>query len=293
MLNHALRELRYAFKVFKPYRRVRKVSIFGSARTGPDSPEYQQAGAFANRMTQLGFMVITGAGGGIMEAAQGGAGPARSFGVNIRLPFEQRANQVIENDPKLIHFKYFFTRKVIFVKETDAFAIFPGGFGTHDESFESLTLVQTGKSVLLPIVFIDRPGGTYWKEWVEYLGRHLKDRGFVDPEDMHLFAVTDDVEEAARVITRFYSNYHSMRYVGPLLVLRLKRPATEAQLAHLNAEFRDLLAAGAFERLEGPLVEEHNEPETHQFARLALCFNCRSYGRLRQMVDYLNDGALA
>jgi uncharacterized protein (TIGR00730 family) len=289
MLGHALRELRYAFKVFAPYRRIRKVSIFGSARTLAGDPEYVQASAFANRMTRLGYMVITGAGSGIMESAQGGAGKERSFGVNIRLPFEQKANRVIENDPKLIHFKYFFTRKVIFLKETDAVAIFPGGFGTHDEAFESLTLVQTGKSDLLPIVFLDRSGGSYWKEWEEYLIKHLKVRGYIDPQDLSLFKVTDSLDEAARAITDFYSNYHSMRFVRDRLLLRLQRAVSGEQLEHLNAHFADLLASGSFESLDGPLPEEEDDPHTHGLFRLAFHFDRRSYGRLRQMVDYLNQ----
>ncbi|MGH2627092.1 MAG: LOG family protein, partial [Anaerolineales bacterium] len=186
VLLTTLKELRHAFRVFTPYRQIRKVSVFGSARTLPSEPEYQAAQQFANRLAQLGFMVITGAGGGIMEAAQGGAGRERSFGVNIRLPNEQKANPTIENDPKLINFKYFFTRKVVFVKETHAIALFPGGFGTHDEGFESLTLVQTGKTNPIPIVFIDRPGGAYWRDWKRYVEKYLLRRRLIDAEDMSL-----------------------------------------------------------------------------------------------------------
>ena len=290
MLNQAFKELRYALKIFAPYRRVRKVSIFGSARTLPESPEYQAARAFANRMTQLGWMVITGAGSGIMEAAQGGAGSAHSFGVNIRLPFEQKANLVIAHDPKLVNFKYFFTRKLIFVKETDAIALFPGGFGTHDEAFESLTLVQTGKSQLLPVVFIDRPGGTYWSDWRRYIDEHLRNRKLIDPDDTSLFEVTDDIGHAVDTICRFYRNYRSARYVRSRLVLRLARPVPEALLERLNSEFADILAAGRIER-SGVLPEEANQPETHALHRLTLEFDRKSFGRLRQMVDLLNrDG---
>ena len=288
VLNHALKELRYAFKVFRPYREIRKVSIFGSARTMPDDPAFEAARTFANLMTRRGYMVITGAGSGIMEAAQGGAGRARSFGVNIRLPFEQKANEIIQNDSKLVHFKYFFTRKVVFVKETDAIAIFPGGFGTHDEAFESLTLVQTGKSDMLPIVFVDQPGGTYWDEWLEYVEKHLKSRGFIDPDDTALFTVTNSPEQAAEVISRFYANYHSMRFIRSRLVIRLRRQANDEVLARLNEEFADMLVKGKIERLEHPLAEEADEPESHHLSRLVLFFDRKSYGRLRRVVDRLN-----
>jgi uncharacterized protein (TIGR00730 family) len=288
VLNNVLKELRYAFKVFAPYRRIRKVSIFGSARTQPGSPEYEQARAFANRMTRFGWMVITGAGGGIMEAAQGGAGTARSFGVNIRLPFEQKANTYIAQDPKLVNFKYFFTRKLTFVKETDAIALFPGGFGTHDEGFESLTLVQTGKSDLLPIVFIDRPGGSYWREWKKYVEEHLHGRSYIDTSDLALFTVTDDVEVAVKTIDGFYRNYHSSRYVSSRLVIRLKYPVSDELLESLNDGFGNIVSEGRIERVEW-LPEEENEPETHHLYRIALWFDRRNVGRLRKMVDALNE----
>lgn len=288
VLNQVLKELRYAFKVFAPYRRVRKVSIFGSARTRHDTPEYEQARAFANRMTRNGWMVITGAGGGIMEAAQGGAGRTRSFGVNIRLPFEQKANTFIHDDPKLIHFKYFFTRKLMFVKQTDAIVLFPGGFGTHDEGFESLTLVQTGKSNLLPIVFVDRPGGTYWREWKRYVEEHLNAPGYIDSTDLSLFTVTDSVEVAFRTIQGFYRNYHSSRYVSSRLVVRTHNPLSDSLMESLNDDFGDIVREGRIERC-GILPEEENEPETHYLHRIALWFDRRNIGRLRQMIDVLND----
>jgi uncharacterized protein (TIGR00730 family) len=290
MLNQSLKELRYAFKVFAPYRRIRKVSVFGSARTPESAPEFEQARAFANRMSRSGWMVITGAGSGIMEAAQGGAGQGRSFGVNIRLPFEQKANSFIAQDSKLVHFKYFFTRKLTFVKETDAIALFPGGFGTHDEGFESLTLVQTGKSALLPIVFIDRPGGAYWLEWKEYVEAHLRDRGYVDPDDMNLFLVTNDVAAAAEAIQGFYRSYHSARYVDRRLVLRLRHLASDDLLERLNARFSGILTEGRIERI-GVLPDEANEPETHHLHRLALWFDRRSFGRLRLLVNAINEAA--
>lgn len=288
MLNHALLELRYAFKVFAPYRSVRKVSVFGSARTDKERPEYRMAEQLSNQVTRMGYMVITGAGPGIMEAAQGGAGRARSFGVNIRLPFESKANEVIKNDPKLIHFKYFFTRKVCFLKETDAIVIFPGGFGTHDEAFESLTLVQTGKSHLLPIVFVDRPGGTYWSAWLDYIRTHLLDEGYIDGFDESLFHVTDSVEEAVREIDRFYHNYHSTRYVRPLQVIRLNHPVEDRLLERLNGEFQDIVVSGKIERLSSPLEAESDEPQTAELHRIAFHFDRKSYGRLRALIDVLN-----
>ena len=288
MLNHALLELRYAFKVFAPYRSVRKVSVFGSARTSRDRPEYRMAEQFSNQVSERGFMVITGAGPGIMEAAQGGAGRARSFGVNIRLPFESKANEVIENDPKLIHFKYFFTRKVCFLKETNAIVIFPGGFGTHDEAFESLTLVQTGKSDLVPIVFVDRPGGSYWSSWLDYIHTHLRDEGYIDGFDENLFHVTDSVEDAVEVVDGFYRNYHSTRFVRPLQVVRMKEPVGDALLERLNREFSDIIVSGKIERLPVPLEAEEDGPKTADLHRIAFRFDRKSYGRLRALIDVLN-----
>lgn len=293
MLYHALFELRTAFRVFAPYRMIRKVSVFGSARTKPEETEYQLAEEFANLMTRRGYMVITGAGPGIMEAAQGGAGRGRSFGVNIRLPFESEANEHIQNDPKLVHFKYFFTRKVIFLKETDSIVLFPGGFGTHDEGFESLTLVQTGKGALVPLVFVDKPGGSYWRDWYDYVEKHLaKGRGeaggYIDPDDLSLIKLTDNVEEAVEEVERFYSNFHSTRWVRPRLVVRLQHAVTDEVLDGLHDSFSDLLVEGKFERLDGPLEVESDEPHTASLHRLAFPFDRKSYGRLRQMVDWIN-----
>ena len=288
LLSTAFKELRHGFRVFAPYRRIRKVSIFGSARTAPQEQAYKDAHSFATAMTNVGWMVITGAGPGIMEAAQGGAGRGRSFGVNIRLPFEQ-ANPVIKDDPKLVSFKYFFTRKVVFVKETDAIVLFPGGFGTHDEAFESLTLVQTGKSQLLPIVFIDTGDGDYWKEWCAFINKHLGGGNYIGPDDLKLFRRTDDFEEAVRIILKFYSNYHSSRYVSGRLVMRLKKPVSDELLDGLNSEFGDVLTEGNIERIECHPCERREEPETQSTWRLGLWFDRKSVGRLRQMVDVIND----
>jgi len=287
ILNAALRELVYAFRVFAPYRGIRKVTMFGSARTTEDQPEYQQALNFAHEISRQGWMVITGAGDGIMKAGQGGAGRERSFGVNIRLPFEQPANEIIKNDSKLITFKYFFTRKLIFVKEADAIALFPGGFGTLDETFELLTLIQTGKSNPLPVVCVDRPGGDYWKAWDGYVRDVLVARGLISPEDVSLYRVTDRVETAIAEITGFYRNYHSSRYVGDRLVIRLQHAPTGGELARLNEEFRDILVDGAM-TVSPALPEEVNEHALAHLPRLRLHFNRRDIGRLRQLIDALN-----
>lgn len=285
LVSNALKELRHAFRVFAPYEAVRKVAVFGSARTAPGSPDWDAAQSFAERIVRAGWMVITGAGPGIMEAAQGGAGRQASFGVNIRLPFEQQANPTILGDAKLINFRYFFTRKLVFVKEAHAIALFPGGFGTHDEGFEALTLIQTGRSEIVPVVFVDAPGGRYWRDWEAYVASHLRERGLVDPDDMTLFRVTDDVGEAVREVAGFYRHYHSSRFVRDLLVLRLRVAPDDAELAALGRDFGDLVVAGGIERC-GALPEE--EGEDVELPRVALLFDRRKVGRLRQMIDRIN-----
>jgi uncharacterized protein (TIGR00730 family) len=287
ILNAALRELIYAFRVFAPYRGIRKVTMFGSARLPEDSPECRQAADFARLISAQGWMVITGAGEGIMKAGQDGAGREKSFGVNIRLPFEQTANEVIQNDAKLITFRYFFTRKLVFVKETDAIALFPGGFGTMDEAFETLTLLQTGKSPLLPLICVDTAGGDYWRSWDAYLRRTLLARGLISAEDLALYRITDSFEEAVGELLTFYSNYHSSRYVGSRLVIRLRHvPAPEA-LKRLEEEYRDILAAGGMS-VRSALPEEAEETALAELPRLVFAFNRRDFGRLRQLIDALN-----
>ena len=290
LLNAALRELRYAFKVFAPYRGVRKVSVFGSARTRPSEAAYRTASEFARRITGEGYMVITGAGSGIMAAAQEGAGAERSFGVNIRLPFEQEPNEFIIKDPKLTTFRYFFTRKLIFIKEADAAALFPGGFGTLDEGYECLTLVQTGKTKPMPIVFVDSPRGTYWKTWKQYVEDHLLRQRLISKEDMSLFKVTSSVDEAVAEIAGFYRVYHSARSVGPLLVIRLNHALPPALVAALTKDFADIAVAG--EMTQRPAFEEEDdEPELAHLPRLAFQFDRTHFGRLRQLIDRLNrDG---
>ncbi|HWL94994.1 MAG TPA: LOG family protein [Phycisphaerae bacterium] len=285
LVDKALAELRYAFKIFAPYEEFPKVSIFGSSRTPENHPDYLQAVRFAERMRECNWMVITGAGDGIMKAGHGGAGADKSFGVAIRLPFEQRTNTIIEGDQKLVNFKYFFTRKLMFMKEALAVALFPGGFGTQDEGFEVLTLVQTGKTALVPIVLVDAPGGTYWQHWRTYVKAELLHTGMISPEDMHLIKLTDKVEEAVDEIITFYRRFHSYRYVKDRCVMRLNTPLPPGSLEHIQKEFAGILDGGTYE-LGGPLPEEMESWPDKQ--RLVFKFNRRSHGRLRQMVDYIN-----
>jgi len=290
LLSTALKELRYAFKVFAPYRRRRKVTIFGSARLSAEHPAYRQAVAFSRRVAEAGFMVVTGAASGIMEAGHVGAGRENSIGVNILLPFEQEANPVIAGDRKLMHLKYFFTRKLLFVKESDAIALFPGGFGTQDEGFEVLTLIQTGKSHLFPIIMVDEPGGDYWWRWQTYVRDVLLARDLISPADLALYRITDSVDEATEEIFRFYRVYHSMRYVKGGLVLRLRKPIGEPLLEKLRTEFADIVESGTFE-LSGALPEEANDVHVADLPRLRFRFDRKSLGRLRMLVDLINrDG---
>jgi uncharacterized protein (TIGR00730 family) len=289
VITSALKELRYASKIFAPFRGQRKVTVFGSARTRPETAEYQQAVAFGKAIVDHGFMVITGGGEGIMGAAQHGAGRDKSFGLNIRLPFEQEPNIDIAGDRKLINFKYFFTRKLCFIKESDAIVLFPGGFGTHDEGFEALTLMQTGKSQPKPLVFVDRPRGNYWKTWWRFVEDQLLDEALISKEDLSLFKVTDDVEDACKEIIQFYSNYHSSRYVKDALVLRVKYPVTENLLRTLNARFSNICVNGGQFRAAGPLPEEENEPELKALHRIVFPFNRTNFGRLRSLIDVVNQ----
>jgi len=286
LLTKAMKELRYAFKVFAPYHAVRKVSMFGSSRTPPDQPDYVQADRFARIMRKNHWMVITGAGDGIMKAGHHGAGRESSFGVAIRLPFEQRTNTVIADDPKLVNFKYFFTRKLLFLKEASAIALFPGGYGTQDEGFEALVLIQTGKAALVPVVLVDAPGGTYWQHWRTYVSAELLRTGMISPEDMNLFRLTDDAEVAANEIMEFYRRYHSSRYVAEKLVIRLNSPLSGSLIEELNDKYAPILTSGTIEQFAGPLEGEENEfPDK---VRLAMTFNRRNFGTLRLLINDLN-----
>jgi uncharacterized protein (TIGR00730 family) len=292
LMNRSLKEMRYAAKVFSQYRQYRKVCVFGSARVAPSDAQYNVAEEFAREMVRQNYMVITGGGDGIMGAAQRGAGREHSFGLNIRLPFEQHANVTIEGDRKLINFNYFFTRKLNFVKETHAFALFPGGLGTMDEAFEVLTLMQTGKARIIPIVLLDRPGGEYWQTWIAFLKDHLFKFGYVSAEDFYFFKIVPNVDEAVAEILRFYSVYQSSRWVGQELVIRLARKLSAGAIAKLNTEFADILRSG--EIVQGSaLTQEKNEPELWDLPRLILTPDRRSFGRLRQFIDGINAAEAA
>ena len=286
--NAALREMADAYEVFAPYREVPKVTVFGSARTLPDAPLYSQAREAARALAEAGWMVVTGAGPGIMAAAQEGAGPGRSFGVNIRLPFEQGANAFIASDPKLVEMKYFFTRKLMLMKESSGFIVLPGGFGTLDEAFELLTLLQTGKSVPAPIVLLDMPEDSYWGQWDKFLEGEVAARGLISADDRYLFTVTDDARRAAEQILGFYRNYDSCRWVGDRLVIRVRRAPGQEELARLRQRFADLSASGTLD-ITPPFPVEVRDGDRLDLPRLSLRFNHRSYGELRHLIDALND----
>jgi len=282
----ALKELRYAYKVFAPYRAVRKVTVFGSARTAQGEQAARAARDFGRRMVEEGWMVVTGAGAGIMGAAQEGAGGEKSFGLNIRLPFEQEANPWIASDPKLITFKYFFTRKLFLVKEASAVVLFPGGFGTMDECFELLTLMQTGKSMIVPVVLVETGPKPYWRVWDRFVHGTLVDRGLVEPDDTGFYRIVDTAEDAVREIGTFYRVFHSSRIVGDNLVFRLTRPLTDTEVAEIQHGFEDILK-GPLEQVPGPVPQELNEyPE---LPRLIVPFNRSSYSRLRRLIDSINE----
>ena len=287
IISRTLRELRYAFKVFASYRGRRKVTVFGSARTRPEEPAYEQAIQFGSAIARHDWLVVTGAASGIMEAGHRGAGRDHSMGVYIMLPFEQSANPVIAGDPKLVHMKYFFTRKLMFVKECDAVCLLPGGFGTLDEGLEVLTLLQTGKRDMVPVVFLDAPGGGFWREWHEFVTRRLLADRLISPEDLSLYRLTDSVEEAVDEILGFYRVFHSQRYSRNKLVFRLRAAPSAETLEAINRQFSDILVDGAF-ALRGPLTEEKDEPQIAHLPRLVFRFNRRSLGRLRQLIDFLN-----
>jgi len=288
--NSALKEMRYAFHVFSPYRGQRKVAIFGSARTMPDDPLYEQARLFAAAMAERDWMVITGAGPGIMSAGIEGAGTENSFGVNIRLPFEAAASQFIADDPKLINFRYFFTRKLAFMKESHGFVLLPGGFGTMDEAFELLTLVQTGKSHPAPIVLLEVPGGTYWASWREFVEKELAARRLISADDLGLVKITGDVNDAVDEIEGFYSNYHSLRFVDRALILRMRHLPSEEELERLNEEFADIVTQGRIEPAQ-PSPAEVADHDSVELARLRFRFDRTHWSRLRQLINALNGRA--
>ena len=284
----ALAEMAEAFSVFGPYRDAHKVTMFGSARTQADDPVYVLARDLAERLADDGWMVVTGAGPGIMQAGTEGAGRERSFGVNIKLPMEQGANPIIAEDSKLVEMRYFFTRKLILVKESDAYAILPGGFGTLDEAFELLTLLQTGKAQPAPVILVETPGGSYWHRWQEFISAEALSAGYVSHEDADFYSVVNTVDEALDVIEGFYRVYHSSRMVGDLLVMRLKLEPSVAELDDLNLRFADIVVSGRIRRVE-PLAPEVAGDDHLDLQRIAFRFNRLHYGRLRQLIDALNQ----
>lgn len=284
----ALREMADGFEVFAPYRHIRKVTMFGSARTLPSDPLYAVARNLAALLAAHGWSTVTGAGPGIMAAGLEGAGPDHSFGINIRLPFEQAANQFIAADPKLVSMKYFFTRKLLLIKESWGYVVLPGGFGTLDEAFELLTLLQTGKAEPAPVVLLELAGGTYWKGWRRFVEEEVASRRLINPVDLNLFCIVEGVEDAAAELFGFYRNYHSLRWVGDTLVVRLQARPTEAEVAGLSADFADMVAGG-IRILDGPLgAEQRGAGEFPDLPRVAMRFDRVSYGRLRQLIDAVN-----
>jgi uncharacterized protein (TIGR00730 family) len=273
--------------VFEPFKDVPKVTMFGSARTLPDDPLYAQARNLAAVLAAEGWMVVTGAGPGIMAAGVEGAGVDSSIGINIRLPFEQDPSPLLAADPKLVDMKYFFTRKLMLMKESAGFAVLPGGFGTQDEGFELLTLLQTGKAAPAPVVMLDVPGGTYWNTWDRFVRDEFATRGLIDPDDHNLYLITDNVDAASQEIRGFYRNFHSIRYVGNTLVIRLQHAPGPEQLQRLNDEFSDICVRGGIEVTE-PLPAEVSTDDRLDLARIKLAFDKHHYGRLRLLVDALN-----
>jgi uncharacterized protein (TIGR00730 family) len=285
--NASLKEMAEAFAMFAPYKRERKITMFGSARTLPTDPLYAQARDLAALLAGHGWSTVTGAGPGIMAAGLEGAGSDKAFGINIRLPFEQGANDFIRDNPKLVSMKYFFTRKLLLIKESFAYAVLPGGFGTLDEAFELLTLLQTGKAEPAPVVLLEAPGYRYWRAWDRFVRDEVASRGLISPGDEHFYVIADTVEDAASEVLNFYRNYHSLRWVGELLVLRLEHRPTEEEAAQLSEEFADAMA-GPIRVLDGPLPAERRSDDFPELPRVALRFDRLSYARLRQLIDALN-----
>jgi uncharacterized protein (TIGR00730 family) len=288
LMNSTLKEMRFTSKVFGPYRNVRKVTVFGSARTLPGDPVYEMAKLFGKRLAETGYMVITGGGGGIMQAVNEGAGPEHSFGVNIRLPFEEKPNPVSEGNPRFITYKYFFNRKVAFLKEADAVALFPGGFGTLDEAMETLTLVQTGKRNPMPLVLVDDPDRPYWPHLIKFLEEELLARKYLCPSDFALFERVCSVDAAVDKIHHFYRRYHSLRYVRGQLVIRLTSPLSPDDIRKLTDQFHDIILPGGRIEAAEALEAEMDDTDVIHLPRLVIDFNRRDFGRLRSLIDSIN-----
>lgn len=287
IMLQTLREMEMAFSRLEQFKRRRKVTVFGSARTPVEHPLYSMARELGSALGRRGLMVITGAGGGIMAAAHEGAGLENSLGFNITLPFEQHANATVEGTPNLLSFHFFFVRKLFFVKEADALILCPGGFGTLDEALEVLTLIQTGKSPLVPVVLLDVPGGSYWTDALQFIHKQLEGNRYILPTDTQLMRLAHSVEDAVEEIAQFYRNYHSSRWLKDLFVIRMHHPLSEAALARLRDEFADLCLTGSFEQQNYCDIEQ-DEPELCHLMRLAFIFNARDHGRLRELLDFIN-----
>jgi uncharacterized protein (TIGR00730 family) len=289
LMNTSLKEMRFTAKIFGPYRHIRKVSVFGSARTAPDTPTYRMARDLGRQLAERDYMVITGGGPGIMQAVNEGAGPQHSFGINIRLPFEQKPNPVVEGNPRHINYKYFFNRKVAFLKEADAVVVFPGGFGTLDEGMETLTLSQTGKHNPLPVIMVDVPGGHYWHRWRHFLEENLITQGFIHPNDIDLFDIAQNIPQVVQTIDRFYRRYHSMRYVDTKLVIRMQRTLSDRTLEKIRSDFSDLLTPGGSFAQGRALPQEADDPDAIHLPRLILDFNRNTFARLKTLIDVINQ----
>lgn len=289
LMNTTMKEMRFTGKIFGPYRDRRKITVFGSARTVPDEPLYQMAVLFGRKLAEQGFMVITGGGGGVMQAVNEGAGVDHSFGVNIRLPFEQSANPTLNGSPRLITYKYFFNRKVAFLKEASAVVLFPGGFGTLDEAMETLTLIQTGKHDLIPLILIDEPDGTYWTSWMQFMKEALLAQKYISATDFHFIDCVYSADSAVESISRFYRRFHSQRYVDKQLVLRLTSRISQEEVQDLRTHFHDMLDPEGGMHLSGPLPGEEDEPELSDLPRLIIDFNRKDFGRLRTLIDRINN----
>ncbi|MBA3603091.1 MAG: LOG family protein [Parachlamydiaceae bacterium] len=285
LISRSMKEMRYAYQVFNHYKNKRCISIFGSARTPEIHPDYIAAKNFSAGMSSHGWMCITGAANGIMKAGLEGSKQESSFGLSIRLPFEVPTNSVIAGDAKLISFRYFFTRKLMFTSHSDAFAAFPGGFGTLDELFEMLTLQQTGRALIVPIVLVEGKEGTYWKHWEEYLDQQLMKNGWTSPADKNLYYIAKTPEEAVEHIRKFYHCYHSSRYVKDILVLRLNKTLSQRELGAINLKYKSLVASGEI-AMSPPLPEETDHLD---LPRLTFHHTHSDFGLIRALINDIND----
>ena len=284
----ALREMQQAFKMMAPFRDRKKVTIFGSARTSKGDPLFDRTAQISREFAERGWMVVTGAGPGIMEAGMVGAGRENSIGVSIRLPFETAANEVIQGDTKFVSMRYFFTRKLMLVKESHAFICMPGGFGTLDEMFELLTLIQTGKGLPVPLLLMDLEDDPFWESISQLIQDQLLPRGLISSDDLAFFDVCHSPSDAWKIVETFYSNYRSMRFFGETLVLRLNREVSDGLISSLGDHFGMLCVDGGFSRVDAR-AEEIRDLDDLDAHRIAFKFARRHYGHLRMLINHLNQ----